>query len=426
MRLSCLPLLAALLLMPASVSAQSSPREATVAVAERIRDNYFSIERGDEIADALEAEAAQGAFDAFVEPRDLAAALTRHLRPLDGHFSVVHDPRAPQGPVHGMRAAPPAGLDAILRRDNYGFRRVEILPGNIGYIDLRQFANIRFDDPQDAARRAADAALDLIEGTDAVIIDLRANGGGTPSMVGYLVSAFTPPDAAIYNVFQSRRGQNDERPAAMRSNPRLEVPVYVLISGRSGSAAEALPYTLQAARRAVIVGETSAGAANPGGQFPTPQGLRVFVPTGSPRNPLTGGNWEGVGVTPDVVAPSEQALIRARILAMEAMAAAHPSRTDVVWALETLRADHVPTDLNVYTGSYQGSAGDIRATIEEGRLRLQQGRRPPMILLPIAENLFAVENEPGRRYRFVRGDDGAVTAFEVEVIGAPPLRAPRL
>lgn len=426
MRLSCLPLLAALLLMPAPVSAQSSPREATVAVAERIRGNYFSPQRGDEIADALEAEAARGAFDAFVEPRDLAAALTRRLRPLDGHFSVVHDPHAPQGPVHGMRGAPPAGLDAALRRDNYGFRRVEILPGNIGYIDLRQFTNIRFSDPQDAARRAADAALDLFEGTDAVIIDLRANGGGAPSMVGYLVSAFTPPDAAIYNVFQSRQGQNDERPAAMRSNPRLDVPVYVLISGRSGSAAEALPYTLQAARRAVIVGETSAGAANPGGQFPTPQGLRVFVPTGSPRNPLTGGNWEGVGVAPDVAAPSEQALVRAQILALETLAAADPARTDVNWALESLRADHLPADLQVYAGVYQGVTGEIQATVEDGRLRLQQGRRPAMILRPVAEDLFAVENEPGRRYRFLRGDDGGVSAFEVEVIGAPPLRAPRL
>ena len=130
---------------------------------------------------------------------------------------------------------------------------------------------------------------------DAVIIDLRYNGGGSPAMVGYLVSAFTPRDADIYNVFHGREGTESERPKDAYASPRLDVPLYVLISGLSASAAESTTYTLQAAHRATVVGEPSAGAANPGGEFPVGDGFNVFISTGTPVNPVTGKNWEGVG-----------------------------------------------------------------------------------------------------------------------------------
>ncbi len=237
-----------------AVAVQPSPRETVAAIAARIRDLYFDPVVGDQIADALETEAAAGAFDALTDQRDLAATLSRRLRPLDAHFNVAWDPNAPAGPAPAIRRPPPpgaapAGGDTVRRlarpanpgemRGNFGFRKVEILPGNVGYIDLRQFSNIDFDNPADPARRAADSALSFVADADAVIFDLRDNGGGAPSMVGYLTSAFTPADAPIYNVFHSRQGSTSEAPAVFHPNPRLEVPVYVLISGRTGSAGEA-------------------------------------------------------------------------------------------------------------------------------------------------------------------------------------------
>ncbi|MGZ9100812.1 MAG: hypothetical protein ACXW3O_14015, partial [Brevundimonas sp.] len=159
---------------PATAAAERpAPRQTAAAVAGRIRDLYFDPAAGDRIADALEAEAAAGAFDSLTDPRDLAAALSRRLRPLDAHFNVAWDANAPAGPAPMMRrpapegAAPAAGEAAprLARpanpaeaRGHYGFRKVEILPGNVGYIDLRQFSNIDFDNPADPARRAADAA----------------------------------------------------------------------------------------------------------------------------------------------------------------------------------------------------------------------------------------------------------------------------
>ena len=352
----------------------------------------------------------------------LAAALSVRLRPPDAHFNVVYDPEAAAGPPMRRRPPPEGAAPGPRRggdpeaRSHYGFRSVEILPGNVGYIDLRQFANIDFDDPADPARRAADSALAFVADADAVIFDLRHNGGGAPSMVGYLTSAFTPANAPIYNIFHSRDGTRSEAPEVFHPNPRLDVPVYVLISGRTGSAGEAFPYTLQGARRATIVGEASGGAANPGGLVPVGGGFGVFVSTGSPRNPNTGTNWEGTGVQPDVAAPWDRALERAHELALEQIVAADGGRTDAAWALEVLRASGYGGDLTAYAGTY----GDQTVAVAGERLQITRGRRPPVELIPLGEDLFSVVGDPSRRVRFERDANGRVVAFESLGAGAPP------
>ena len=431
---------AAALLIAAPAFAQTAPvptpRETAAAVAARIRDLYFDPAKAARVATALEAEAASGAFDALTDPRDLATALGARLRPQDAHFNVIYDPNAPSGPPRVRRndgpgpEGGPAGGPAPIRavrppnlgeiRNHYGFRRVEILPGNIGYIELRGFSEIDFDDPDSPARKAADAALDFVAGTDAVIIDLRDNGGGAPSMAGYLVSAFTPAGAPIYNIFHGRDGERSEAPRATRANPRLNVPLYVLISGRSGSAAEAFPYTLQAAQRATIVGETSGGAANPGGMVPVGGGFAVFVSQGSPRNPITGTNWEGVGVTPDVAVPWDQALTKAQELALQAIVAADADRLDATWALEAMAAP-APGDLSAYAGTY----GDRAVRVVGDRLHVAFGRRPPTVLQALGGDLFTVVGDPDRRVRFTRDSAGRVDAMESVSPGGPGPRARR-
>ena len=422
---------------PASANAPSvaarAPRDTVQAVAARIRDLYFDPTRADAIAKSLESAAAAGEFDVLTDPRDLATALTVRLRPLDGHFNVVFDPGLGDGPPMrgpgpGPQAGPPPGprpVNPAEARGHYGFRGVQILPGNIGYIDLRQFSEIDFNDSKDPARAAADAALTFIGGTDAVIFDLRDNGGGAPSMVGYLTSAFTPANAPIYNVFHSREGTESEAPEVYHADPRLTVPVYILISARTGSAAEAFPYTMQAARRAVIVGEASGGAANPGGMVPAGAGFAVFVSMGSPVNPITGGNWEGAGVKPDVPVAWDKALDTAHALALETIIAADADRTDAAWALEALRSQDLPAELAVDLADYVGGYGDRAVTAEGGRLKVVLGRRPPTFLAPLGDDLFTVVGDPGRRYQFLRGDDGKIMGFEAIGVSGPPQRIRR-
>jgi hypothetical protein len=377
-------------------------------IADFIDNNYFDPAKAREVASGLRAAARVGEFDAFAEPRDLASALTTRLRKIDRHFTVIWQgasasPQAPRG------GPPPDGRNA------FGFRRVEVLPGAIGYIDLRTFADFDTARADEPARKAADAALQLVSNADAVILDLRDNGGGSPAMVGYLVSAFTPADANIYNTFRSRGGSGSERPEQLYPRPRLDVPLYVLTSGRTASAAESTAYTLQTAKRARIVGEPSAGAANPGGFFPVGEGFNVFVSTGTPINPVTGTNWEGRGVQPDIAIAAEQALHRAQVVALETILAGRPAdatNLDAQWTLEALRAEKV-SPKGAPLGDYVGKYGEASVEVAAGQLTMRQGTRLPWKLARLERDTFFEAAEPSRRVVFERNATGKVKGFEI-------------
>ena len=406
---------------PAQPAERFTPRQAAGAVAETIEALYFDAAKAKSVADSLRAAAARGDFDRYADPRELSVVLGNWLAPYDAHFSVAWSADTPSPPPGGVRGpggpgpgaaplGPPPEALLAARRANYWLRRAEVLPGNIGYLDMRQFADIDFEDANDPARRAIDAAISFTGGADALIIDLRDNGGGSPAMVGYLTSAFTPKGADIFNTFHNREGTISEAPPTPYASPNLTIPVYILISGRTGSAAEAFAYTMQSAKRAIVVGEASAGAANPGGRVPVGGGYAVFVSMGSPINPITHRNWEGTGVAPDVAVPAAQALARAQSMALEGAAKGlqEPFLTENRWAAEAIAPAPFQADLAAYPGNYNG------VTIEQyaDGLHYVRDRRPHWVLYPVAADTFAVRGEPGRRLHF-RREGGRVVALEV-------------
>ena len=306
-------LLSLLLACPAALAAETTPRAQVAGVAQAIEDHYFDADRGRDIAKGLRSAADAGTFDAHTSPQALAEVLTARLKALDRHLRV-HVLRPGEREAIAQRRPPPEA-----NRDS-GIARVDVLPGSISVLALSEFTHFEFDRDDAPARQAMDAALEKISGATAVVVDLRGNRGGSPVMVGYLASAFVARGADIFNTFHSRAGTQSEAPADWYHAPRPRLPLYVVIDAGTGSAAESFAYTLQQAGRATIVGETSGGAANPGEPVPTPDGLVVFVPTGSPFNPFSGGNWEGTGVQPDVRVPSAAALDTALELARAATA----------------------------------------------------------------------------------------------------------
>jgi hypothetical protein len=391
-----------------------SDREHVDRIADLIENNYFDPDRAREVASGLRVAARAGEFDRFTEPRELAGALTERLRKVDRHFTVTWS--GPSRMAEESRQSGPAmSFEQLDRRNAFGFRRVEMLAGAIGYIELRSFADFDTSRADEPARKAADAALQLIADADAVIVDLRDNGGGSPAMVGYLVSAFTPPGANIYNTFRARDRTSSERPKQLYAQPRLDVPLYVLTSNRTASAAESAAYTLQAAKRAVIVGERSGGAANPGGMFPVGGGFNVFISTGTPVNPITGTNWEGTGVTPDVAVPAGEALRRAQLAALEgvlAKRASGPASVDTQWTLEALRAETAPVSV-ARPGDYAGAYGAASIESRNDGLFLKQGQRPPWQLIRIRDETFFAAGDPSRRVVFERDAAGKVRGFEI-------------
>ena len=200
------------------------------------------------------------------------------------------------------------------REHNGGFARVEQLPGNIGYIDLRMFQS-----PSVAGEHAANA-MDRLADSDALIIDLRKNGGGNADMVALLVSYLLGPERVLVNTFVGRDGKRQNETWTTPDLPGRRFTgkdVYLLTSSYTFSAAEEFAYDLKNLKRATIVGETTGGGANPIDNFRINDRFEVSIPIARAVNPITGTNWEGVGVEPDVRVPAADALQTAHLAALE-------------------------------------------------------------------------------------------------------------
>lgn len=408
------------------VSAEAaSPREVAGEVAAAIEENFFDEAKAREIAAGLRAEADKGTYDALNDPKDLAPALSAYLNPFDTHFKVewVGDGGSAE-PAAADPAIPKLSIPEVLTRNNHGFRKVEFLPGNVAVIEMRGFDNTTFaaDDP---ARIAADGVLASVSGAAAVIFDLRQSMGGSPAMVGYLASAFLEKDRDdVYNSFTSRHGTRTEKPETPYANPRPDVPLFIVLSGRTSSAAESFPYTLQAAKRATVIGEQSSGAGNPGGVFPLKSGYTVFISLGHTENPITGTGWEKTGLTPDIAAPYNEALTAAYREALKTVSANAASPTDKVeaaWALEQLDAPTLAVASDDYVGTYRNTS----IAMVSGALVYRRDRRPEALLVPLGKDLFGFADLPNRRIRFIRDAGGMVTHLEEISTVGDVLRLPR-
>jgi hypothetical protein len=380
-------------------STEVKPRLVVDDIAAAIESHYFDADAAARIAGKLSSAALDGQFDATTDPHALAIRLTELLVQEDRHFKVSPprgQPEKAAEPATGLRRY---SFAERLKRQGQGFRKTEVLPGNIAYVEVSNFADIDFDHASDPARRAADAVLTLVAMTDAIIVDLRANGGGAPAMVGYLASAFVERDAEVYNDFVTRAESFSEAPAETAAEHLPDTPLYVLVSSATGSAAEAFAYTLQAADRATVVGQVTAGAANPGTEIETPSGFSIFVSSGSPVNPITGRNWEAIGVQPDVVTEAGQALVVARTLALQSMMAGEIVYGDARWALEAMESEFEPGSGQLQ--SLAGTYGDWLVSVEQGALTLERPGRKVEILDPLQEDLFHRRDDPTVRYRFL-------------------------
>lgn len=394
-----------------NTAAIAQPNSEIAEIAAVIEENYFDPAIGKRIANDLRSRAEHGDFD-HLAPLDLASKATAILAAHDGHFRVQVSKENNQA---GTRKSSTTqySFEQQLAHQGWGFRQVRILPGNVGYVEITNFAHIDFENDSDPVKAAVDSVLAVIEPADGLIIDLRNNGGGAPSLVGYIVSAFTAREADIYNSFQFRDGRSSEAPVQFHPRTELDEPLYILTSSRTASAAEALPYTLQAAGRAVIVGETSAGKANPGRSFETPSGYSVFVSTGAPINPITGTNWEERGVVPDIPAASSDALVTAHEEMIRELLAKGDASPDAEWALAALTPVPVSPNIDIV-----GEYGDWIVRRNASSVALTRGDYPPAELKALSESKFFEVGNPGVQYHFELRDGRAIAVERRTAFGS--------
>jgi hypothetical protein len=279
-------------------------------VARAVAETYVDPALGRTMADKVRQLKASGAYAEIADERAIAHQLTEDLRSVshDLHLAVRLSPAEPGGaPMHPMQPADEA-------RDNYGFRSVELLEGNIGLVRLDAFVST----PE--ALQTADAAMAFLKHADAIIFDLRRNTGGDPEMIRRLTSYFFSGRTHL-NSMVDRTGATVEdfwTGDVPGTRFRDKLPVFVLTSSFTFSCAEEFTYDLKNLKRATIVGETTGGGAHPVQPVRVDDRFVVAVPFLRALNPVTKTNWEGVGVEPDVKTGSEQALNKALELARAA------------------------------------------------------------------------------------------------------------
>lgn len=281
-------------------------------LADLMNQNYVYPEHGEAMHTLLMIKLNNGEYDHYETQKELASALDADLKSVifDKHIRVSFDPE---------RAEQIQNRDTNGGREplaNSGFEKVEILENNIGYLDLRGFVDIRF------AEDDAIPVMDKLIQADAIIFDLRHNGGGSPSMIRFISSYIFGDEPVHLNTFYWRPG---DRYSETWTNPEFatirkpDIPIFVLTSDYTFSAAEEFTYNLKHLKRATIIGETTGGGAHPGGPSVFSDGFIVNIPRGRAINPVTNTNWEGVGVVPHITTSSEEALDKAIELAGEAL-----------------------------------------------------------------------------------------------------------
>jgi hypothetical protein len=283
-------------------------------VSTDLKEYYVEPTVAQQMADTLKGHEARGDYDAISDGDVFAARLTKDLQEVshDKHLRVDFNPF--KMPARGEPTPEDeARFHQQMEHDNCAFDKVEILPNNIGYIKFDGFMDASFCGP------TVVAAMGFVAHTDAIIFDLRQNGGGQPAMVTMIASYLFDQPTHLIDIYNRKQDSTTQNwTLSYLPGPRLtKQPVFVLTSKRTFSGAEEFAFDLKNQKRATIVGETTGGGAHPVAGHTVADYFMLGVPFAKSLDPVTKTNWEGTGVEPDVKVSAADALTTAEKLASE-------------------------------------------------------------------------------------------------------------
>lgn len=281
-----------------------------VSLGELLLEHYTFPETAEIIKSSLLERVSAGDYYKNETGFSLAEKITKELQKIssDKHLAVFYSesivPLQQYDPINDENVL------ACLKLNNYGFERVERLPGNIGYLIINEFAY-----PEHAGKTAAHA-LSFISETDGLIIDLRKNYGGSSLMSAFIASYLLngSPPVLLNDIYWRQYDMIQSiwsLPFVPGERFGANKPVYILTSQNTGSCAEEFSYSLQAIQRVKIVGEKTAGKANAGSVHRINDHFQAFIPNAYPINPITKGSWNETGVLPDIECNSSESYEKA-------------------------------------------------------------------------------------------------------------------
>jgi hypothetical protein len=312
------------------------------------------------------------------------------------------------------------------KRYNFTFEKVEILPGNVGYMKFDRFKDATY------AGSTAIAALNFLGNTDAIIIDLRDNGGGEPNMVQLIASYFFD-ERTHFNSLVTRGEGTEEQlwTHAHVSGPRLTgKDVYILVSYDTFSAGEALAYHLQKSGKATVVGDSTGAGAHPCKFIDVPHlNIVIKVPYKRAVSPFTNSNWEGVGIQPDIEVSSYKAFDVAYLHAIKKL---REKGTDdqfndrLDWLIPALESNVDPTFVGrAVLKSYVGQYGPIKIFYDHNSLYFEYKNRRQMKMYPMSETKFRCGVYDEYRIEFHLDDKGISQAATISFEDGTVFKEPK-
>jgi hypothetical protein len=410
--------------MIAAASAQPPPVATAPAVVDGkavaaevrrlIAENYVLPEVRSKLDAALAKGLASGRYD-VADGNELAKRLNEDMAAVahDKHLGIRFSP-GEAGMLKGRqgddRTEGPA-FDRMAQVRNHGLREMRVLEGNVRYLAVDGFA---WTGPKSA--EAYDTAMRFLKDADAVIIDLRQNGGGSPEAVQYLISHFVEPEKPLVTFYMGR--DKVDKVASLVSLPAGRMtgkPLYVLTSGRSASAAEEFAGHVSGYKLGELIGETTAGAGFRNDLFPVASQFVLSVSVGRAVLASTNADWEGRGIAPTVAVAPDKALDVAQMRAVKKIAATvtSPYEKQAYEGLATMLAARLdPAKPALPLSAYAGRFGDGKITLENGRLVVAGPDGRPRTLLPLGQNLFAIDGEAMAKVEF-QTVGGTVSSFDI-------------
>ncbi|HEY2469167.1 MAG TPA: S41 family peptidase [Terracidiphilus sp.] len=283
------------------------------SVADNLATHYYDRDRARQASTELLSLQQHGYYNAIVDGQALATRLTFALQRSTGdrHIKIEFSRNIiPDGPPRPSAVA----LDqyqSAMKQETCTFEKVELLPGNIGYVKLNSFP-----DPAVCAA-TAQSAIARLSHSDAIIFDLRDNTGGFPEMVSMMAEPLFDHPVRWYN---PRQGDGSTWLSPARGSSLADKPVYILTSGITLSGAEHFTYNLKMLKRATVVGDTTGGGAHVGTFHRIDDHFGMGIPETPINNPYGEPDWEGTGVEPDIKVAPANALATAEKLARERLA----------------------------------------------------------------------------------------------------------
>lgn len=299
---------------------QTEVASAIDRMATQIKEHYVYPQKGVAIADHLKKTYKAGKFAAARNWKELAATITKSLQDFshDGHMYVRYDTANSRTLLQQQKETGKNGNGNTVSEEsrnkepdpfyygpaaaeyNYGFESVRISKDNIGYLELSEINISRKSLP------ILYATMNFVTNTRALVIDLRNNGGGG-SDTGAVLESFFLPEHTPLITFVSRTGeQSTDSTVSWLKEKRYERPVFILVSGKTASAAEAFAFSMQKTGRAMVIGQRSAGAANMNAWYPVNEHIYVSVSEMAPVWHGTTDTWEHRGIQPDCIAVTDQ------------------------------------------------------------------------------------------------------------------------